>query len=1293
MNTKSLQMKTALRVVMLVLIIGFFGVMNIIAQESAPTGAINGLFSVSASQQVYFSQGNLQYKASTNTWKFAENQWDMIGSENSNISENYVGWIYLFGWGTSGWNSGNTYYHPWDSNTSDGSLTENGEVVSTQASYSFLVTGDRTLTANFLEEDGIITFADQNVKNICVSNWDTNGDGELSYSEAAAVTNLNLAFQYHEEITSFDELQYFLSLSYLNESEFNGCYYLGSIVIPNSVTSIGGGTFWNCYALTSIEIPASVTSIGAYVFGYCYHLQQIVVDANNSVYDSRGNCNAIIETETNTLVAGCQNTIIPNTVTSVGYAAFWGCSGLTSIEIPNSVTTISSYAFYYSGLTSMEIPNSVISIGDFAFSECYNLLSIEIPVSVTTIGDFAFAFCNSLSSITIHHETPPDLGLFVFDGDNMSIPVYVPCGYDGAYSEIGWGGFNNFIGICPPGTVVLEVNPTEGGTASGGGSYEGGATCTVTATSNDGYFFINWTENGEVVSTQASYSFLVTGDRTLTANFIEDGIITFADQNVKNICVSNWDTNGDGELSYSEAFSVTSLDGVFQAHEEITSFDELQYFVSLSYLNEDEFDGCYNFGSIVIPNSVTSIGDWAFWDCYALTSIEIPASVTSIGAKVFGNCHNLQQIVVDANNSVYDSRGNCNAIIETETNTLVAGCQNTVIPNTVTSVGYAAFYGCNGLTSIEIPNSVTTILSYAFSHTSLTSIEIPDSVTTILQYAFYDTGLTSIEIQSSVEYIDKMAFGYCYSLSSIMVQRETPPDLGFRVFVGVDESIPVYVPCGYDGVYSELGWGGFNNFVGMCPGEIVVEANPVEGGTVNGGSSFEGGATCTVTAMPNDGYFFANWTENGILVSTQASYSFLVTGDRTLTANFCEEGIIIFVDQNVKNICVSNWDTNGDGELSYSEAAAVTNLNLAFLYHEVITSFDELQYFVNLSFIDGFEFAYCTNLSSIVIPNSVTSIGEGVFYHCHNLQQIVVDANNSVYDSRGNCNAIIETETNTLVAGCQNTVIPNTVTSIWYRAFSGCSGLTFIEIPSSVEFIGDYAFSECYNLSSIMVQRENPPGLDDDAFHYVDVSIPIYVPCGYEEAYSEIGWGGFSNFIGMCPQTLSLSSGWNYVSIYVDIALNDLRAALVEALPGTVITIKQQNGTTNYDPARHRWTGNITWDLSQMYEIKITASCEITLEGARISPSEHTVTIKSGNNWMAFPFDTSMSVTNAFAGFAVNGDMIKSKDGTTTYTRGRWVGTSLTTLEPGKGYIYKSAVANDRTFTFPTGQSKATPNK
>ena len=170
--------------------------------------------------------------------------------------------------------------------------------------------------------------------------------------------------------------------------------------------------------------------------------------------------------------------------------------------------------------------------------------------------------------------------------------------------------------------------------------------------------------------------------------------------------------------------------------------------------------------------------------------------------------------------------------------------------------------------------------------------------------------------------------------------------------------------------------------------------------------------------------------------------------------------------------------------------------------------------------------------------------------------------------------------------------------------------------------------------------------------------------------------------IGALTQTIALAEGWNWCSFNVETTLNDLKAALVESLPGSVIIIKQQDGTTTYDPARHRWLGNIVWNLTDMYEIKLPADCEIMLEGAPVNPSERTATIKSGANWIAYPLGTGMSVTNAFAGFAVNGDVIKSKDGTAVYTRGRWVGTTLTTLEPGEGYIYNSAVEYDRTLTF-----------
>ena len=165
-------------------------------------------------------------------------------------------------------------------------------------------------------------------------------------------------------------------------------------------------------------------------------------------------------------------------------------------------------------------------------------------------------------------------------------------------------------------------------------------------------------------------------------------------------------------------------------------------------------------------------------------------------------------------------------------------------------------------------------------------------------------------------------------------------------------------------------------------------------------------------------------------------------------------------------------------------------------------------------------------------------------------------------------------------------------------------------------------------------------------------------------------------------QTLALAEGWNWCSFNVETTLNDLKAALVAALPGTVIIIKQKNGTTSYDPQRNRWIGNITWDLANMYEIKITSSCNITLEGTPINTAELPITIKNGNNWIAFPVSESMSLTNAFANIAVNGDVIKSKDGSAIYNRGRWQGSTLTTLEPGQGYLYKSSVSNDRTLIY-----------
>ena len=172
--------------------------------------------------------------------------------------------------------------------------------------------------------------------------------------------------------------------------------------LRSDTKTIAQGAFRDCVGLKSITIPASTTSIGSSIFANCSNLERITIDSGNTKFDSRNNCNAIIETATNTLVAGCKASTVPNTVYRIGNYSFSTCTGLTSITLPNSVTSIGEDAFYRcTALTSVTLPNSLIVIEKNAFERCETLPSIVIPNSVTTIGDFAFQDCSALTSATI----------------------------------------------------------------------------------------------------------------------------------------------------------------------------------------------------------------------------------------------------------------------------------------------------------------------------------------------------------------------------------------------------------------------------------------------------------------------------------------------------------------------------------------------------------------------------------------------------------------------------------------------------------------------------------------------------------------------------------------------------------------------------------------------------------------------------------------------------------------------------------------------------------------------------
>ena len=168
---------------------------------------------------------------------------------------------------------------------------------------------------------------------------------------------------------------------------FHRCYNIEVVNIPESVTSIGEQGLNDCTSLISIDIPASVTNIGYVAFAGCSNVQSIRVAEGNPVYDSRNDCNAIISTSNNQIVRGCQNTIIPEGITSLGVCSFNSCSNLSSIVLPSSLKSIGGWAFDSTDLTTIEIPQNVYSIGTKAFMYCHSLTSVIIPSNVSSIGD------------------------------------------------------------------------------------------------------------------------------------------------------------------------------------------------------------------------------------------------------------------------------------------------------------------------------------------------------------------------------------------------------------------------------------------------------------------------------------------------------------------------------------------------------------------------------------------------------------------------------------------------------------------------------------------------------------------------------------------------------------------------------------------------------------------------------------------------------------------------------------------------------------------------------------------
>ena len=570
--------------------------------------------------------------------------------------------------------------------------------------------------------------------------------------------------------------------------------------IGKSVTSIGNMAFYGCSGLTSVTISNSVTSIGDSAFDGC---------------------------------RGLTNVTIPDSVTSIGKGAFEYCSSLTSVTIPSSVTTINVLVFSAcSNLTGITIPSSVTTIDSYAFSGCTRLSSITIPDSVTSIYDHAFSYCSGLTSVTIG---------------------------SGLTSIGNYGFLSNCQSLV---SITVDSNNTK---------YDSRNNCNA---------------------------IIVTSSNTLILG-------------CKNTDIPS---------------SVTTI-------------------------GKQAFYQCAGLASITIPDSVTKIDEQAFHNCEELTSILIGSGITSIATTqittndaAFSGCYALTSVTVDSNNTRYDSRDNCNAIIATQTNSMLLGCQTTVIPNSVTNINSGAFAYRKAPSALTISSNIQSIDVNAFYRCiGLTSLVIPNTITISSEAFKFCSTLTSANINSGT--IAYQAFYGCTALTATLGSGVT--SIGNGAFGGV----PLLIYAG------------------------------------------------SATGSPWAAKFVCAVYENGLAYSDAAKTRLKKCVDTTLTA--------------------------------VTIPSSVTT-------------------------IEGGAFINCTSLSSITIPSSVTSIGDNAFSGCTSLP-ILADIRYT------------DTEYTCLVGAVNKKqssyTIPSTVKWICYSAFQGCTGVTNIDIPSGVTSIGSNAFAGIYNIN------------------------------------------------------------------------------------------------------------------------------------------------------------------------------------------------------------------------------------